>query len=210
MAVIAVVNGYTDLTQLKSRIKVPDTNDDGELERAIEAVSRQIDHVCEQHFYQVVEARTFVPRHRFELRLPAWNTLVTASEVATDDDGDGTFETVWGSTDFQLLTDDGTPNINAAPEPEPYTRIRAVGGHEFPPPVGGARRLDLVRVTGTWGWDAVPTVVREAALILAEETFKLKDAPFGVAGFGEFGAVRVRDNPKAMRLLARYLPLAVI
>jgi hypothetical protein len=40
--------------------------------------------------------------------------------------------------------------------------------------------------------------------MLAEETFKLKDAPFGVAGFGDFGVVRVRENPAVARLLAPY------
>jgi hypothetical protein len=38
----------------------------------------------------------------------------------------------------------------------------------------------------------------------------LKDAPFGVAGFGEFGAVRVRNNPRAMALLQPYRRLPVL
>lgn len=205
-----ISNGYATSSDLKSYLKILDVEDDTELKRAIESVSREIDHVTEQHFYQVTEARTFVPTHPFSLRFGAWNTLVSATEVATDEDGDGTYEVVWQSTDFQLLTDDGTPNVNAAPEQEPFTQIRAVGNHEFPAPIGGNNRLDLVRITGTWGWPAIPTAVEEACLILAAETFKLKDAPFGVAGFGEFGVVRVRDNPKAAKKLARYTPLAMV
>jgi hypothetical protein len=46
--------------------------------------------------------------------------------------------------------------------------------------------------------------------MLAEETFKMKDAPFGVAGFSDFGAVRVRDNPKVMSLLNRYIRTPIL
>jgi hypothetical protein len=34
--------------------------------------------------------------------------------------------------------------------------------------------------------------------------FRLRDAPFGAVGFGEIGIVRVRENPKYMRLIADY------
>jgi hypothetical protein len=61
-----------------------------------------------------------------------------------------------------------------------------------------------VQITALWGWSAVPDPVKQATLIIAAEQWKLKDAPFGVAGFGEFGPIRVRDNPMAASLLARY------
>lgn len=158
----------------------------------------------------MVEARTLIPGNRFHVHFGAWNTLVSVTEITTDEDGDGTFEVTWSSSDYQLLTDDDTPNVNAAPEPEPYTKVRAVGTHDFPLPTGGKSRRDLLRIDGTWGWKNIPTAVEEACLILAEETFKLRDAPFGVAGFGEFGAIRVTQNPKAAKMLARYMPVAVI
>jgi hypothetical protein len=34
--------------------------------------------------------------------------------------------------------------------------------------------------------------------------WKTKDALLGVAGYGEFGAISVRENPLAARLLERY------
>jgi hypothetical protein len=46
--------------------------------------------------------------------------------------------------------------------------------------------------------------VKQAALIAATDLFKLKDAPYGVAGFGEFGAVRIQDNLRVASLLAPY------
>ena len=45
---------------------------------------------------------------------------------------------------------------------------------------------DRIQVTGVFGWPAVPLAVKQAALIAAADLFRLKDAPFGVAGFGEF------------------------
>jgi hypothetical protein len=39
---------------------------------------------------------------------------------------------------------------------------------------------------------------------LAEELYKLKDAPYGVAGWSQYGAIRVRENPKVAELLADY------
>jgi hypothetical protein len=60
-------------------------------------------------------------------------------------------------------------------------------------------------VTGVFGWPAVPANVKQAALIAAADLFRLKDAPFGIAGFGEFGVVRVQANPRVMSLLRRYI-----
>jgi hypothetical protein len=61
-----------------------------------------------------------------------------------------------------------------------------------------------VEVTGVFGWPAVPAPVVQATMLVASELFRLRDAPFGVAGFGEFGAVRVRENPKVAALLDPY------
>jgi hypothetical protein len=64
---------------------------------------------------------------------------------------------------------------------------------------------DTVKVTGTWGWPAVPSVVKHATTILAVEMFKQpSDAPFGVAGFDQYGSVRMRDNPLVLAMLQPY------
>jgi len=56
-----------------------------------------------------------------------------------------------------------------------------------------------------FGWPAVPRNVKTASLIAAAQIFRIKDAPFGVAGFGEFGVVRIQQNPQVMWLLRRYI-----
>lgn len=198
---------YTSLSALKERLGITDTNNDAELQRVVTSASRQIDAETEQTFGQQSEVRTFIPTGPQRLDLGAWSTLVSVTSLATDDDSDGTYETTWDASDYQLLTDDGTPNVNAAPVQKPYIHVHAVGDRKFPLPTGP--RQDLVQIDGTWGWPQVPTVVEEACLIISAETFKLRDAPFGIAGFGEFGAVRVKENPKASKFLRRYIPLGV-
>jgi hypothetical protein len=65
--------------------------------------------------------------------------------------------------------------------------------------------LATVRVTAKWGWPSVPAPVHQACLILAAETFQIKDAPLGVAGAGSFGAViKVSDNRMVATKLMRY------
>jgi hypothetical protein len=65
-----------------------------------------------------------------------------------------------------------------------------------------AGREATVSVTSTrWGWVAVPAKVREATMVLAKDFAGLRDTRFGVAGWGDFGVVRMRENPQVMLLL---------
>lgn len=201
----ATLADLRDWFRLNEDADPSDTVDDADMTRALSAASRRIDHLCSRSFYQVPEARTFAAHDAYKVKLgPPFNDLVSVTEIATDD-GTGQFATVWAATDYQLLTKDGSPNANAGPEARPFEQVVAVGDHTFPTP-GRRGRRDLVRITGTWGWPTIPASVVEACLILAAEGVKLRDMPFGVAGFGEFGAVRVRDNPKALQDLADYIP----
>jgi hypothetical protein len=197
-------NLYFTVASLKSRVGISqtDVNSDAELHGACYAASRAIETYTDRTFYQSAsQARTFIPQGWYELSLPAFCELVSISELATDDAGDGTFETVWAASDYQLLP----VNPQAAPETRPYNCLRAVGTHTFPLTVPTVlTRMDRVRITGTWGWPAVPNAIRQAVAILAAETFRLKDAPFGVAGFGEFGAIRIKQNPMVEAFAAPY------
>lgn len=191
---------YATVEALKSRFGDTVTTDDFEYHQACYAASRAVEQICQRVFYRTTsEARTFVADNLYCLKLPDFNDLVSVSAITTDDGGDGTFETTWSSTDYQLLPH----NPSAAPERRPYTEIKAVGSQTFPKPSGSLTRDDRVKVTGVWGWPAVPFAVKEAALILAADFFKLKDAPFGVAGFGEF-------DMRVMSLLGPYRKYAVL
>lgn len=197
---------YATVEALKSRIGISatDTVDDYELYEACFSASRAVEHACDRHFWRTTTGtvRTVEPNGPYLLKLPAFHDLVSVSALATDASGDGVFETTWTSSDYQLLP--YAPD--AAPETRPYTKIKAIGAQTFPllPCVPSLSRDDRVQITGVWGWPAVPKGVKQGALILAEELFKLKDAPFGIAGFGDLGVVRVRENPKVAALISRY------
>jgi hypothetical protein len=62
-----------------------------------------------------------------------------------------------------------------------------------------------VKVTGTFGWPALPIDIKQACILLAMRQFKRYDSPLGVAGFGDMGALRVgRTDPDVEALLSPY------
>ena len=201
---IALGRLYATVDALKSRLAVraSDTVDDYELHGACFAASRAIEQHCQRTFWRTAAgtARTFVPCDQYSLHLPAFNDLVSVSAIDVDDGGDGTFETSWSVTDYQLLP----YNPAAAPETRPYDEIRAVGSLTFPVHDLHLARADRVRVTGVWGWPSVPQPIKQASLILAQDILKSKDQVGGVAGFGEFGVVRVGENRLATSLAHPY------
>lgn len=194
---MALGDDYASVDALKARLNIPDTQDDTQLNSALATASRGIEHFCNRQFNQTSSPvpRQFNPRHWWIAEV---DDIADTSdlEIATDLGDDGTFGTVWNSHDYQL---EPLSQVVAGVEGWPYWKIRAVEAKWFP-----QLRRGGLRVTATWGWPSVPAPVKEAALIVAEETFKLKDAPFGVAGFGEFGSVRIRQNPKVAQMLAPY------
>jgi hypothetical protein len=194
---VALGDSYASLSELKTRLGITDSSDDTALTAALATASRGAEKYCGRQFNlaALASARVYRPDSS---RLVMVDDFATALGlvVATDEGDDGVFQTTWAAADYQLEPLNGV--VDGEPG-WPYWRIRVVGSRWFP-----CGRRATVQVTAQWGWAAVPAAVKEASLIMAEETFKLKDAPFGVAGFGEFGAVRVRDNPKAAGLLAPY------
>lgn len=193
---MAIGDSYAELSDLKDRLNVTDTTFDTQLTSVLAAVSRAIEAFCHRQFNtdNVATARTYYPVNAGMVHVDDFH-VDTGLVVETDDNDDGTFETTWDSSDYQLEP----LNRLRHGETWPWWRIKAVKSRDFP-----IKRRATVSVTAQWGWSSVPESVREACLIMASETFKLKDAPFGVAGFGDFGVVRVRDNPKAASLLVPY------
>lgn len=200
---------YATLAALKSRVGIDsdDDRDDPELLASCQAASRDLEQFCRRVFWRspAGTARTFAATSDCVLRLGDFNDLVSVSAVATDIPGAGAFATSWAAADYQLY-----PLSTAGPEARPYTSLRAVGGLRFPLDWAGYGRADRVRITGVWGWPSVPMTIREAALIHAAWLFKLKDAPLGVAGYGDLGVVRVRANPVVAQMAGPYRRSAVL
>jgi len=207
----ATANVYVTMAEMKGSMGLDqsDTQDDEDILDGILSASRWIDGYTERHFFRMTDTRTVVANDRYCLELGPFIDLLSITNIKTDENADGTFETSWSASDYQLLTEDGTPNINAAPESKPYTEIKAVGTRLFPVTYTPLRRTNLVQIEGVWGWPMIPDAVRRASRLLAVEHFKLKDAPFGASGIADLGIVRIRQNPKARELLQPYRKYSV-
>lgn len=198
---------YCTVEALKSRLSITNSNSDLELHGACFAASRWLEQYCERTFWRTAsgEVRTFVPDDWYCLTLPEFCDLVSVTTLKTDPGGGGTYSTTWTAADYQLLP----RNPTAGPETKPYTKVKALG-LTFPVFADPAVvRTDSVQITGVFGWPAVPYAIKQAAQLLAAETFRRKDAPLGIAGEGEF-TVAIGQNRLAMRYADPYRRNAVL
>ncbi len=188
---------YATLTELKLYLGLTDTSQDAQLQDSLVTASRGIDHICSRRFYpdQAATARVFRPRDQWTVLVDDFWT--TTDLVVKTDGGDGTYATTIAAAGYQLEPLNG---VNDGEPGWPYNRLCAVTS-VWP---WTSTAIPSVQITARWGWATVPGPVKQACVYLAEETFKLKGAPFGVAGEGQFGPIRVRDNPKLLSMLAPY------
>lgn len=193
---------YATVAELRERFGIDDSMDDGLLAAAIDAAQNQVDEFCGRVFTldTVATARWLDSDTCGSGHLPYDIATTSGLIVATDHNNDGVAEQTWTiSTHFTLA-----PLNGIGPDGRtgwPYTQIRTVYGSPRYWPWG----RNVIQITAKWGWPAVPANVKQATLMLAAETMKLKDAPLGVAGFGDLGLIRVRENPIVARLLSRYV-----
>lgn len=198
---IAGMDDYVSLRDMKRWLRFDPEDldtphaDDDLFRAAISATSRWVERKALRHFYQSNEVRYFSAADYYNVALGHFNDLVEISELATDEDGDGIYETVWSPSEYQLRP------VNAAGglDPRPYRSVRSIG-RRFPLNLTAGGRLERVRITGVWGWPAVPDAIVTATKIQAGRIIKRKEAPEGIMGMGQFGVVRVstRGDPDAL------------
>lgn len=201
---MALGDKYATVAEMKTRLGLTHAEYDTPLGAALDAASRGVEKYCGRQFNSAgsTSARVYYPTNVCLADVDDLHTT-TGLAVKTDLGDDGTFETTWASTDYQLEPLNGIVDGESG---WPWFHIVAVESKRFPT---FSKRAPL-EVTANWGWAAVPPRVKEATLVTAEALFKLKDAPFGVAGFDNFGAVRVRQNPYVCELLDAYRRHAVL
>lgn len=197
---------YTSLEEVKSRLKISDTNDDDLILGAVKAAARAVEGYTGRFFYPLTETRTFRPYTLYELPI---DDLVSITQLAVDYNGLGVFSSIWTQgVDYELQVGIDEFNQMATGEKRPYTVVRVINGGNgnWFPFVWPFSRLDRVQIMGTWGWPEVPYGVSEATRQIAAEVYKMKDAPFGLMGTSEFGVVRVpKQNPYITKLLTPYI-----
>ena len=196
---MAITNGYSTLAQVKAALRITDSVDDSLLEMAVESASRAIDQYTNRIFYNAGTAvRYYAPIDSLNVQI---DDLVSLISLETMDDDDQVYDTTWGADDYQLEPLNGY----ADGIPQPFNHIRAVGDYTFLTTYSNfiaASGEATVKVTGVWGWSAVPIQVTQATVIQASRIYKRLDSPLGIIS-GELGSMRIgsRLDPDVAQLV---------
>jgi hypothetical protein len=176
---MALTDPYGDLATFKARAGITGAGNDAVLLQVLSEASRQIEKWTGRNFNQSAPGtvRYFKSGGSGTLFI---DDLVSVSAIATDD-GQRTYPYSWIGTDYDLEPYEA-PDIA-----QPYTRIVVApyGRYSF----GGSPRG--VRITGVWGWPAVPDDIAGACYLQATRLWKRKEAPFGVTGSADMGQLRL-------------------
>lgn len=185
---------YITTAELKSYLRIPDTEDDPELDFAITAASRGVDQVTNRQFGQVSSAEARVYTANFDRRRGRWiievDDFTGTPTINFDDDDDAVYDQpidVFRRFPFNA-TERGGVFTKIIVDPDSTNRPSVAEG--------------AVQVTALWGWTAVPDTVKEATLLQASRFFQRRNAPFGIAGSPEFGS--------ELRLLQKMDPDVVV
>ena len=194
-----LTNGYCTLAQVKSSdvLNFSNTTHDEVLETIIEAVSRLIDNWTARRFYSATETHYYTAD---EGNLIFTDDIATGSGLAllTDEDGDRTYEITWTTTDYDLT------QFNASNDGWPYQMIETTpqGNYSFPATKKG------VKVTGTFGWAAVPKPVVLACIMQSNRAYKRFNTALGQAGASAVGVITLTIpalDPDVEKLLCPYV-----
>jgi hypothetical protein len=190
---------YIGLQEFKDRMGITDSTDDSQAQIAIQTVAGWVNEYAGQHFNRITETRTFVPHEIVKINI---DPLVSVTAFNVDRDGSGVFAESWvRDVDYQLRIGPDSYNPNATGILRPYRQAVTIQSGKLFPFIYPFAHLDRVQIQGTWGWSQVPSGVTEASFILAADLFKMKDAPFGVAGVADYGVLRIQANPWLIELL---------
>lgn len=201
-----VVNGYC--TEAELRAWMGDTGtilSSDVLIKSINAASRAIDEFCGNGRKFWLDPSPITRMFKVRESNIVWVYDIgnlSGLTVETDDVGDGSFTTTWTSDDYEL-----SPDVDDDVRAHCWYRIHSFG-RSFP--VNSYRRT--LRVTAQWGWTAVPDQIHQACLMKANILALRKDSPYGVAGFSEYGVVRLNrsEDPEITRLIAPFVRSSVV
>jgi hypothetical protein len=201
---MTITNGYTSLNVYKQRFYdegTGDTKDDAAIEAVIEAVSREIDHICWQRFFTTSENETryYTAERRHDLIIP--EKLVSINTLKTDEDGDRTYENTWANTDYDTMP------YNASLDGIPYGWLETTPEGDYTFPVGIAKGVEI---SGKFGWSSAPLPVVEACLLGSHRLMARRHSPLGVSGAAALGNLTLtvktlEADPEFMSLLQPYI-----
>lgn len=182
---------YVDLTTLKLYLQKDSDGNDALLTQALKSASRAIEKWCGgRQFYldSSATAREF-------LTAGSVITRGGADVLLIDDLGDATGLLVEGAAQSTYSTV-AASGYEFAGRTLPYDGLRAISGSGW----SGYRK---VRVTGKWGWPAIPDEIVQACLILAGRWYRRKDSQEGVLGTIDGGMIRVGVHDPDVKMLLK-------
>ena len=174
---MAVTDSLATAAEYRTAIRKDDTTDDTEILNDITAVTRYMERALGCFFTKDASAIArdyYAPSQgpvypeaenpwkyagKYTRTLHLDTDLVSVTTLVTDDNSDGTPETTWAATDYQLIP----LNADKGSEARPYTALYCPQWSTklgWPP-------TRIVRITGVWGWPAVPAAVKRGAINLA-------------------------------------------
>jgi hypothetical protein len=176
---------YATDAELKHFARITHSDADAEVTIANTASSRAIDNHCNRQFGVVAAVQERFYTAKFRGDRGRW--------VIDVDDYMSTTNMVVEVDGVALTTFTKEPR-NAAAEGKPWTRL-VVDEDSAVVPTGTEFEISA---TVIWGWTAVPTTVKQAALLQGSRFLARRVSPFGIAGSPEVGS--------EMRLLSRVDP----
>lgn len=145
-------------------------------ETAIEVASRWVEQHCGRQFHETDTGASPTPSARY-FEATGDKVQITDCQsvtiVQTDTLDDGTYSTTVPTSDYQLLPVGGFDDLLGVSVP--YTAIKQTVWATWP--VG--YRDQPIKVTGLWGWAAVPSAVKRATAILAQDLLRDPETNFG-------------------------------
>jgi hypothetical protein len=206
---MAITNGYATLTEIKAYLSISDSTDNDLLENLVESASRSIDRIANRRFYADAAASARLYRAYSDVFVYTDDISTTTSlVVAIDENGNGSYsKTLTLNTDFIM------DPLTASSLGRPFTQLTMVSNTEQWPIFPGITQNGLrpgVQVTAKWGWPSVPDDINVACLILTADLYKRKDAPGGVLGLGDLGAIRMSPVGRDVTAMVRaYQKIAI-
>lgn len=203
----SIGSAYATPEQMKAYLKTSGSQSlpasfEASITVALDAASRQVEQYTGRQFnrQEIATPR----RYKFSGR----SSSLHVDDFYTDElsslaDGDGaSIAASYYSLEPLDGVVDGTPGW-------PFYRIEFDSDYWYPDSY--QRRLPVTLVA-KWGWPAVPSTVKQATLIIANQLLRLADAPLGVTGMeGQFGGmIRIRDIPQVATLLNRFISTPVM
>lgn len=192
---------YCSVAEFKSYaipLATANTGDDTVIDGIIDSVSRWIDEQTGRHFYKnsTAETRIFSPS---DSRTVYVGELVSITSIALDLDGSKNYATVLQTSDYDLAP------YNAALEGKPYNRVEL----RLTSPYAFSRLSGSVKITGTFGWPAVPAHIREMCLDITKNVYHRRNGEQSGAGQATITAAGVIVTPRDLSDFSRSILAAL-